>query len=168
MRSTNCALPLLMLATAIAAEFVAAMAINKRDISTNDKCSSNLFISKWYSSSFPGTTKYLHFSSFVFYFAILSVFSVFISLQVTKRRRIVARVQCRNIKNECPKLDCDEPVQLPGKCCKACPGKTNGKDFLCFFFSFKYFESHEFMVMSSGIVFWSPITSMSPDCIGLK
>lgn len=51
----------------------------------------------------------------------------FFSLQVTKRRRIVARVQCRNIKNECPKLDCDEPVQLPGKCCKVCPGKTNGK-----------------------------------------
>ncbi|XP_031627582.1 dorsal-ventral patterning protein Sog isoform X2 [Contarinia nasturtii] len=46
-------------------------------------------------------------------------------IPVTKRRRIVARVQCRNIKNECPKLDCDEPLQLPGKCCKVCPGKAN-------------------------------------------
>lgn len=63
----------------------------------------------------------------------VSFFHYFIfSLQVTKRRRIVARVQCRNIKNECPKLDCDEPVQLPGKCCKACPGKTNGKHFVLF------------------------------------
>ncbi|XP_031638652.1 dorsal-ventral patterning protein Sog-like [Contarinia nasturtii] len=44
---------------------------------------------------------------------------------VTKRKRILARTQCRNIKNECPKLDCDEPLQLPGKCCKVCPGKIN-------------------------------------------
>lgn len=39
-----------------------------------------------------------------------------------KKKRIVARVQCRNIKNECPLLTCDEPVLLPGRCCKSCPG----------------------------------------------
>lgn len=76
-----------------------------------------------------------HFFLFSLFFSFLSklnFFSLIFSLQVTKRRRIVARVQCRNIKNECPKLDCDEPVQLPGKCCKACPGKTNGKNLIIF------------------------------------
>ncbi|KAJ6637065.1 Dorsal-ventral patterning protein Sog [Pseudolycoriella hygida] len=47
---------------------------------------------------------------------------------VTKRRRIVARVQCRNIKNECPKAMCDEPIQLPGRCCKVCPGDIYNPD----------------------------------------
>ncbi|KAL2734511.1 dorsal-ventral patterning protein Sog isoform X1 [Vespula maculifrons] len=44
------------------------------------------------------------------------------TVQVQKKRRIIARVQCRNIKNECPKPTCDEPVLLPGRCCKSCPG----------------------------------------------
>lgn len=35
--------------------------------------------------------------------------------QVRKKRRIVAKVQCRNIKNECPKTTCDEPILLPGR-----------------------------------------------------
>ncbi|XP_015181074.1 PREDICTED: dorsal-ventral patterning protein Sog [Polistes dominula] len=43
-------------------------------------------------------------------------------IPVQKKRRIIARVQCRNIKNECPKPTCDEPVLLPGRCCKSCPG----------------------------------------------
>lgn len=51
----------------------------------------------------------------------------FISLKVQKKRRIVARVQCRNIKNECPKPTCDDPILLPGRCCKTCPGDSNSK-----------------------------------------
>uniref|UniRef100_A0A182TUQ0 VWFC domain-containing protein n=1 Tax=Anopheles melas TaxID=34690 RepID=A0A182TUQ0_9DIPT len=39
-----------------------------------------------------------------------------------KKRRVVGRVQCRNIKNECPKPTCDDPILLPGRCCKTCPG----------------------------------------------
>ncbi|XP_020300569.1 dorsal-ventral patterning protein Sog isoform X2 [Pseudomyrmex gracilis] len=46
-------------------------------------------------------------------------------IPVQKKRRIIARVQCRNIKNECPKLTCNEPVLLPGRCCKSCPGDVN-------------------------------------------
>ncbi|KAI9582275.1 hypothetical protein GQX74_015398 [Glossina fuscipes] len=42
-------------------------------------------------------------------------------VKVPKKKRIVARVQCRNIKEECPTTTCDEPVSLPGKCCKTCP-----------------------------------------------
>ncbi|XP_055526281.1 dorsal-ventral patterning protein Sog [Wyeomyia smithii] len=47
---------------------------------------------------------------------------------VQKKRRIVARVQCRNIKNECPKPTCDEPILLPGRCCKSCPGDAYSPD----------------------------------------
>jgi hypothetical protein len=51
-------------------------------------------------------------------------------LQVQKKRRIVAKVHCRNIKNECPKPTCDEPVLYPGRCCKVCPGDVNSE---CYF-----------------------------------
>lgn len=47
---------------------------------------------------------------------------------VHKKRRIVPRVQCRNIKNECPKPTCDEPILLPGRCCKSCPGDAHSPD----------------------------------------
>lgn len=59
---------------------------------------------------------------------LISFFFIII-FQVQKKRRIVARVQCRNIKNECPKPTCDEPVLLPGRCCKACPGDSQSKFF---------------------------------------
>ncbi|KAM8721053.1 hypothetical protein ACLKA7_006999 [Drosophila subpalustris] len=47
---------------------------------------------------------------------------------IPKKRRLVARVQCRNIKNECPPAKCDDPISLPGKCCKTCPGDRNDTD----------------------------------------
>lgn len=50
-------------------------------------------------------------------------------VQVQKKRRIIGRVQCRNIKNDCPKPNCEEPILLPGKCCKSCPGE-DAKDFV--------------------------------------
>lgn len=46
-----------------------------------------------------------------------------LSVQTTKKRRIVARVQCRNIKNDCPKVTCEDPVRVAGRCCKVCPGE---------------------------------------------
>uniref|UniRef100_A0A3F2Z213 Short gastrulation n=1 Tax=Anopheles quadriannulatus TaxID=34691 RepID=A0A3F2Z213_ANOQN len=45
-----------------------------------------------------------------------------------KKRRVVGRVQCRNIKNECPKPTCDDPILLPGRCCKTCPGDAQSPD----------------------------------------
>ncbi|XP_014241548.1 dorsal-ventral patterning protein Sog [Cimex lectularius] len=45
-----------------------------------------------------------------------------------KKKRVVGRVQCRNIKHECPQLSCDEPVMMPGKCCKVCPSDVQNKD----------------------------------------
>ncbi|XP_026327487.1 dorsal-ventral patterning protein Sog [Hyposmocoma kahamanoa] len=51
-------------------------------------------------------------------------------MPVQKKRRVVAKVHCRNIKNECPEPSCDNPVLMPGRCCKMCPGDTSSPDVL--------------------------------------
>nr|XP_024215631.1 dorsal-ventral patterning protein Sog isoform X1 [Halyomorpha halys] len=43
-------------------------------------------------------------------------------IPIHKKKRIVGKVFCRNIKHECPEPKCEEPVLSPGRCCKACPG----------------------------------------------
>ncbi|KFD73218.1 hypothetical protein M514_08047 [Trichuris suis] len=43
-------------------------------------------------------------------------------ITVQKKRRIVGRVTCKNFVKLCPKLKCADPVLLPGRCCKTCPG----------------------------------------------
>jgi len=47
---------------------------------------------------------------------------------IHKKRRIVGRVRCKNIKTECPKPTCPEPLLLPGRCCKVCPGQHDNPD----------------------------------------
>lgn len=77
--------------------------------------------------TFPGENYILHFSF----------------LQIQRKRRRVARVQCRNIRSECPEPKCAEPVLLPGKCCKSCPGDTDSKclrSFVSFIFMYKRYE----------------------------
>ncbi|XP_027198618.1 uncharacterized protein LOC113792860 isoform X2 [Dermatophagoides pteronyssinus] len=39
--------------------------------------------------------------------------------------RVVAKVHCRNFKNDCPKPTCKNPVLLPERCCKSCPEDVN-------------------------------------------
>ncbi|XP_069120814.1 chordin-like [Argopecten irradians] len=34
------------------------------------------------------------------------------------------KVRCVKLENECPLPNCPNPVLLPGKCCKSCPGET--------------------------------------------
>lgn len=43
-------------------------------------------------------------------------------VSVNRKNRVVTRVKCRDIKNDCPKPSCEEPELLPGRCCKTCPG----------------------------------------------
>lgn len=45
-----------------------------------------------------------------------------------KKRRIVGRVRCKNIKTDCPKPTCPDPILLPGRCCKVCPGQDDNPD----------------------------------------
>lgn len=42
-----------------------------------------------------------------------------------RKSRMVTRVKCKNIKHDCPKLDCDDPVLLPDRCCKTCPNEES-------------------------------------------
>jgi len=51
-----------------------------------------------------------------------------VCVPIHKKRRIVGRVRCKNIKTECPKPSCSDPVLLPGRCCKVCPGQMNNPD----------------------------------------
>ncbi|NP_001310761.1 dorsal-ventral patterning protein Sog-like precursor [Parasteatoda tepidariorum] len=44
-------------------------------------------------------------------------------IPVQRKRRIMSKVRCKNIKNDCPKPTCDDPVLLPQRCCKTCPGE---------------------------------------------
>uniref|UniRef100_W5MQW8 Chordin n=1 Tax=Lepisosteus oculatus TaxID=7918 RepID=W5MQW8_LEPOC len=37
------------------------------------------------------------------------------------RRKVFGKVTCKNIKQDCPEPNCDEPVLLPGNCCRTCP-----------------------------------------------
>uniref|UniRef100_A0A7N8XMP8 Chordin n=1 Tax=Mastacembelus armatus TaxID=205130 RepID=A0A7N8XMP8_9TELE len=41
--------------------------------------------------------------------------------QKNRRGKVFGKVNCKNIKQDCPDPDCDEPILLPGHCCKTCP-----------------------------------------------
>lgn len=45
----------------------------------------------------------------------------FLWQQKSRRGKVFGKVNCKNIKQDCPELDCDDPVLLPGHCCKTCP-----------------------------------------------
>lgn len=49
--------------------------------------------------------------------------SLWLSLwqQKSRRGKVFGKVNCKNIKQDCPDLDCDDPILLPGHCCKTCP-----------------------------------------------
>lgn len=48
-------------------------------------------------------------------------------VKTQRKKRIVARVQCRSIKEECPEPTCAEPKLEPGNCCKTCPGEPSNE-----------------------------------------
>ncbi|KAJ3590716.1 hypothetical protein NHX12_008665 [Muraenolepis orangiensis] len=40
--------------------------------------------------------------------------------QKSRRGKVFGKVNCKNIKQDCPETHCDHPVLLPGYCCKTC------------------------------------------------
>ncbi|CAG2182989.1 unnamed protein product, partial [Oppiella nova] len=50
-------------------------------------------------------------------------------VSVQRKSRVVAKVRCKNLKNDCPKPTCDDPVLLPERCCKTCPGDEEFPEF---------------------------------------
>uniref|UniRef100_A0A8C2DWD4 Chordin n=1 Tax=Cyprinus carpio TaxID=7962 RepID=A0A8C2DWD4_CYPCA len=51
--------------------------------------------------------------------------------QRSRRGKVFGKVSCRNMKQDCPDPSCDDPVLLPGHCCKTCP-KGNTHE-VCFY-----------------------------------
>uniref|UniRef100_A0A8C5HPF8 Chordin n=1 Tax=Gouania willdenowi TaxID=441366 RepID=A0A8C5HPF8_GOUWI len=65
-------------------------------------------------------------------FGVMHCVQCYCESQKTRRGKVLGKVNCKNIKQDCPDLDCDYPVLLPGQCCKICPkGKTCTRH-LCF------------------------------------
>ncbi|XP_059369760.1 chordin-like [Carassius carassius] len=47
--------------------------------------------------------------------------------QRSRRGKVFGKVSCRNMKQDCPDPTCDDPVLLPGHCCKSCPKGDSGR-----------------------------------------
>ncbi|KTF95487.1 hypothetical protein cypCar_00032425 [Cyprinus carpio] len=47
--------------------------------------------------------------------------------QRSRRGKMFGKVSCRNMKQDCPDPSCDDPVLLPGHCCKTCPKGNSGR-----------------------------------------
>ncbi|XP_036418682.1 chordin [Colossoma macropomum] len=64
--------------------------------------------------------------------------------QRSRRGKVFGKVSCKNIKQDCPEPDCEEPVLLPGHCCKSCPkGDSGRKSTESLFDGFEFFQEKE-------------------------
>ncbi|XP_034722598.1 chordin [Etheostoma cragini] len=61
--------------------------------------------------------------------------------QKSRRGKVLGKVNCKNIKQDCPDLDCEDPILLPGHCCKTCrKGEDDKKHTGSVLDSFEYFH----------------------------
>ncbi|XP_030634623.1 chordin [Chanos chanos] len=64
--------------------------------------------------------------------------------QRSRRGKVFGKVSCKNIKQDCPEPNCDDPVLLPGYCCKTCPkGGSEPKAMESVFDGLEYFQEKE-------------------------
>lgn len=54
-------------------------------------------------------------------FGVMHCVQCFCEPQKSRRGKVFGKVNCKNIKQDCPDPDCDDPVLRPGHCCKTCP-----------------------------------------------
>ncbi|CAL8359796.1 unnamed protein product [Merluccius merluccius] len=54
-------------------------------------------------------------------FGVMHCVQCFCEPQKSRRGKVFGKVNCKNIKQDCPEPHCDHPVLLPGHCCKTCP-----------------------------------------------
>ncbi|XP_056468185.1 chordin [Gadus chalcogrammus] len=54
-------------------------------------------------------------------FGVMHCVQCFCEPQKGRRGKVFGKVNCKNIKQDCPEPDCDHPILLPGHCCKTCP-----------------------------------------------
>uniref|UniRef100_A0A4W6BUH9 Chordin n=1 Tax=Lates calcarifer TaxID=8187 RepID=A0A4W6BUH9_LATCA len=61
--------------------------------------------------------------------------------QKSRRGKVFGKVNCKNIKQDCPDPNCDDPILLPGHCCKTCPkGDDDKKQTDSVLENFEYFH----------------------------
>ncbi|XP_034060541.1 chordin-like [Gymnodraco acuticeps] len=59
-------------------------------------------------------------------FGVMHCVQCYCETQKSRRGKVFGKVNCKNIKQDCPELDCSDPVLRPGHCCKTCPiGNTH-------------------------------------------
>ncbi|XP_034080281.1 chordin, partial [Gymnodraco acuticeps] len=54
-------------------------------------------------------------------FGVMHCVQCYCETQKSRRGKVFGKVNCKNIKQDCPELDCSDPVLRPGHCCKTCP-----------------------------------------------
>ncbi|XP_061923916.1 chordin-like isoform X3 [Entelurus aequoreus] len=54
-------------------------------------------------------------------FGVMHCVQCYCEPQKSRRGKVFGKVNCKNIKQDCQNPDCDEPILLPGHCCKTCP-----------------------------------------------
>ncbi|KAK1899935.1 Chordin [Dissostichus eleginoides] len=74
-------------------------------------------------------------------FGIMHCVQCYCETQKSRRGKVFGKVNCKNIKQDCPELDCSDPVLRPGHCCKTCPtGDFDRKQTDLVLDSFEYFH----------------------------
>ncbi|KAJ7990619.1 hypothetical protein DPEC_G00302270 [Dallia pectoralis] len=77
-------------------------------------------------------------------FGIMHCVQCYCEPQRGRKGKVLGKVSCKNIKQDCPEPSCDDPVLLPGQCCKTCPkGEVDRKQVEAVFDSFEYFQEKE-------------------------
>uniref|UniRef100_A0A673YCB9 Chordin n=1 Tax=Salmo trutta TaxID=8032 RepID=A0A673YCB9_SALTR len=57
-------------------------------------------------------------------FGVMHCVKCYCETQRGRKGKVLGKVSCKNIKQDCPEPSCDDPVLLPGQCCKTCPKVT--------------------------------------------
>ncbi|XP_008283008.1 chordin isoform X2 [Stegastes partitus] len=74
-------------------------------------------------------------------FGVMHCVQCYCESQKSRRGKVFGKVNCKNIKQDCPDPDCADPILLPGHCCKTCPkGSGDKKQTDSVLDSFEYFH----------------------------
>uniref|UniRef100_A0A4W5PND7 Chordin n=1 Tax=Hucho hucho TaxID=62062 RepID=A0A4W5PND7_9TELE len=87
-------------------------------------------------------------------FGVMHCVKCYCETQRGRKGKVLGKVSCKNIKQDCPEPSCDDPVQLPGQCCKTCPkgNPYNSEDI-------SSGESHFVAVLTGVTDSWLPSSS---------
>ncbi|XP_048838240.1 chordin [Brienomyrus brachyistius] len=77
-------------------------------------------------------------------FGIMHCVQCYCEPQRNRRGKVYGKVSCKNIKQDCPEPSCEDPVLLPGRCCKICPkGEEEKKQVESVFDGLEYLQEKD-------------------------